>query len=140
MHASPTGSPCTPARIPPGLRARIEDAVARAAAADPFLAENPPRVRYDGFTCEGFALPYDEPVAAGLAATYERLVGAAAPLLATTATTDARHFVRTGIPAVCFGPRGEEIHGIDERVSLSSMVQSAQVLAAFVQDWCGLTA
>ena len=129
-----------PGGDPAGLRARIEAAVAEAAAADPFLAENPPRVRYDGFTCEGFALPHDEPVAAALAATYERLVGASPPLLATTATTDARHFVRTGIPAVCFGPRGEEIHGIDERVSLSSMVQSAQVLAAFVQDWCGLTA
>ena len=128
-----------PGEDPAGLRARIEDAVSRAAAADPFLSEHPPRVRYDGFTCEGFALPYDEPVAVGLAATYQRLVGASAPLLATSATTDARHFVRSGIPAVCFGPRGEEIHGIDERVSLSSMVQSAQVLAAFVQDWCGLT-
>jgi acetylornithine deacetylase len=131
---------CYPGDDPARLRARIEDAVGRAAAADPFLAENPPRVRYDGFTCEGFALPLDEPVATELAATYERVMGAAPPLLATTATTDARHFVRTGIPAVCFGPRGEEIHGIDERVSLSSMVESAQVLAAFISDWCGLTA
>jgi acetylornithine deacetylase/succinyl-diaminopimelate desuccinylase-like protein len=57
---------------------------------------------------------------------------------ATTATTDARHFVRMGIPAVCFGPRGERIHGIDERVSLRSVVESAQVLGLFVRDWCGL--
>ena len=120
--------------------ARVEHAVAEAAAADPFLSENPPRVRYDGFTCEGFSLSHDEPVAVALGDAYARLMGAPAPLLATTATTDARHFVRSGIPAVCFGPRGEEIHGIDERVSISSMVQTAQVLAAFVQDWCGLTA
>jgi len=25
-------------------------------------------------------------------------------------------------------------------VSISSMIQSAQVLAVFIQDWCGLTA
>ena len=56
----------------------------------------------------------------------------------TTATTDARHFIRNGIPAVCFGPRGEQIHGIDERVSLRSVVESAQVLGLFVRDWCGL--
>jgi acetylornithine deacetylase len=43
-----------------------------------------------------------------------------------------------GIPAVCFGPRGEGIHGIDERVSLRSVVESAQVLGLFVRDWCGL--
>ena len=51
---------------------------------------------------------------------------------------DARHFVRAGIPAVCFGPRGENIHGIDERVSLRSVVESAQVLGLFIRDWCGL--
>lgn len=53
-------------------------------------------------------------------------------------TTDARHFIRMGIPAVCFGPRGEGIHGIDERVSLRSVVESAQVLGLFARDWCGL--
>jgi len=129
-----------PGEVPASLRQRVEETVAAAAAADPFLAAHPPVVRYDGFSCEGFALPYDEPVAVALAGAYARLVGAPPPLLATTATTDARHFVRSGIPAVCFGPRGEEIHGIDERVSISSMIQSAQVLAAFIQDWCGLTA
>jgi acetylornithine deacetylase len=60
-------------------------------------------------------------------------------LRATPATTDARHFVRHGIPAVCFGPQAEEIHGIDERVSLSSMLETAQVIALFIRDWCGST-
>jgi acetylornithine deacetylase/succinyl-diaminopimelate desuccinylase-like protein len=34
--------------------------------------------------------------------------------------------------------RGEGIHGIDERVSLRSVVESAQVLGLLVRDWCGL--
>jgi acetylornithine deacetylase len=54
------------------------------------------------------------------------------------AAADARHFVRRGIPAVCFGPRVEEVHGIDERVSIASMIQSARITAEFIQDWCGL--
>jgi acetylornithine deacetylase len=127
-----------PDERPDDLRRRVEQKISAAAAFDPFLAENPPRVRYDGFSCEGFALSPQEPVAVALSAAYGRVVGAAAPFLATTATTDARHFVRRGIPAVCFGPHAEEIHGIDERVSIASMVQSAKVLAAFIQDWCGL--
>ena len=130
---------CYPGDAPEYLRARVEHAIAAAAAADPFLAESPPRLRYDGFTCEGFALSPHEPVAVGLSHAYGRLFGSPAPLWATTATTDARHFVRRGIPAVCFGPRALEVHGIDERVSISSMIQSAQVLAAFIQDWCGLS-
>ena len=128
-----------PNQRPQDLRRRVEEQIAAAAAADPFLAENPPHVRYDGFSCEGFALALEEPVATTLSGAYGRLVGAPAPLLATTATTDARHFVRCGIPAVCFGARAEEIHGIDERVSITSMVQCAQILAAFIQDWCGLS-
>jgi len=127
-----------PGERPVDLRRRVEETVRAAGATDSFLAENPPRVRYDGFSCEGFSLSHEQPVAVALSDAYGRLLGSRAPLIATTATTDARHFVRQGIPAVCFGPLAEEIHGIDERVSISSMVQSAQVLAAFVQDWCGL--
>jgi acetylornithine deacetylase len=127
-----------PGQSPLDVAARVEAVVAAAAAANPFLSENPPRVRYDGFRCEGFTLPPDEPVAVTLADTYRRVVGTEAPLAPTTATTDARHFVRRGIPAVCFGPLAEEIHGIDERVSIASMERAAQVLAVFVRDWCGL--
>ena len=66
------------------------------------------------------------------------MLGVPPELVPTTATTDARHYVRSGIPTICFGPRAEEIHGIDERVSLSSLGQTATVLALFLRDWCGL--
>lgn len=128
---------CYPGEDPYALRAQVEAAVARAAERDPFLAAHPPRVRYDGFTCEGSVVDPGEPVVRALSAAYERVHGAPPALEATTATTDARHFVRAGIPAICFGPRAEDIHGIDERVSLASMVECARVLAHFVVDWCG---
>ena len=96
------------------------------------------RVRYDGFACEGAVVDEAEPVVTVLGDCYARLHGARPALEATTATTDARHYVRAGIPAVCFGPRGERIHGIDERVSLRSVTETAQVLGLFMRDWCGL--
>lgn len=127
-----------PGQIPKEARAGVEAAIAEAAADSPRLAENPPRVRYDGFSCEGAVVDPGDPVVDVLSGAYARLHGERPPALATTATTDARHFVRAGIPAVCFGPRGENIHGIDERVSMRSVVESAQVLGLFVRDWCGL--
>ena len=123
-----------PGERPQELRARIEDAVARAAR-DGFTAT----VRYDGFACEGSVVAADEPLVQTLSKAYAGVQGEDPALEATTATTDARHFIRAGIPAVCFGPRAEAIHGIDERVSLSSMVECARVLAHFVLDWCGDT-
>ena len=121
-----------PGTDPAALRARLEAAVARPGVG----AE----VRYDGFSCEGSVVPEDAPVVLALADAYRQVLGAEPSLEATTATTDARHFVRAGIPAICFGPRAEDIHGHDERVSLRSVLEVATVLAHFVLDWCGLKA
>jgi acetylornithine deacetylase len=127
-----------PGQDPEEMRAQVEAAVAEAATTSPRLAEHPPRVRYDGFSCEGAVVERDEPVVDTLSEAYARVHGERPPAIATTATTDARHFVRAGIPAVCFGPRGEQIHGIDERVSLRSVTESAQVIGLLIRDWCGL--
>jgi acetylornithine deacetylase len=119
-----------PGQEPTDLREQVEAAVADVAP--------DAHVRYDGFACEGAVVDEAEPVVTVLGDAYARLHGERPALQATTATTDARHFVRAGIPAVCFGPRGERIHGIDERVSLRSVTESAQVLGLFIRDWCGL--
>ncbi|MGA8719354.1 MAG: M20/M25/M40 family metallo-hydrolase, partial [Solirubrobacteraceae bacterium] len=68
-----------------------------------------------------------------------RVIGAQPVLIASTATTDARSFaLYAGTPAVCFGPHAESIHSVDERVSLPSVLQTAQALALFIDGWCGL--
>lgn len=123
---------------PRSLQRRVETTVAAAAQRHPFLRVNPPRVRYDGFVCEGATVSAEEPLVSVLADAYAAVHGGAPALRPTTATTDARHFLRHGIPTVCFGPRGENYHGIDERVSLSSMHACAEVLARFMLEWCGV--
>ena len=63
----------------------------------------------------------------------------APPLFASTATTDARTFQLYGdTPAVCFGPTAENEHGVDERVHLPSVIETAQAIALFIADWCGV--
>ena len=118
------------------LKTRIEDTVAEAAAGlGGFEAE----VLYDGFACEGYTLDHDSPLIAALRDASEQAIGARPALIASTATTDARSFaLYAGTPAVCFGPHAESIHGVDERVSLPSLLQSAQTLALFIADWCGV--
>ena len=122
------------------LKARVEAAVARAATAHPYLGAHPPRVRYDGFAGQGVEVPEDAPLVEAVSAAHERVAGEPAMRVATTATTDARVFVASGIPAVCYGPWAERIHGVDERVHLPSVLTTAQALALLVRDWCGVTA
>jgi acetylornithine deacetylase len=118
------------------LKARVEETVAGASAGlEGFTA----RVAYDGFACEGYTLGHDSPLVAALGDASERVIGVRPALIASTATTDARSFaLYAGSPAVCFGPHAESIHGVDERVSLPSVLQTAQALALFIDGWCGL--
>jgi acetylornithine deacetylase len=51
-------------------------------------------------------------------------------------TTDARFYLNQfGVPALCYGPRVRNIHGIDEAVELQSIVDGARTLARFLIDW-----
>jgi acetylornithine deacetylase len=121
------------------LRARIEATVAAAAAADPVLAGFPPEVSYDGFAVEGYELDPASELVGTLSATVARLRGEAPDLITVTATTDARALGGVGgIPTACLGPYGERLHGVDERVHLPSVHETALLLALFVRDWCGL--
>jgi acetylornithine deacetylase len=118
------------------LRTRIEGAVAGALAGlDGFQA----RVEYDGFACAGYTLEDDSPLVSALSSASEPAIGRQPARIASTATTDARFFgLYAGSPAVCFGPHAEGIHGVDERVSMASVLQTAQTLALFITDWCGV--
>ena len=114
----------------------MEAAVAGAAAGlTGFEAE----VRYDGFACEGYTLDPSAPLIEPLSDACERVAGVRPVTFASTATTDARNFGLYGAsPALCFGPHAENIHGVDERVLLPSVTQTAQVLGLFIAAWCGL--
>ena len=85
---------------------------------------------YDGFACEGHTLEDDAPIVTAVGRAIERTSGTW-PRIASTATTDARSFVLTGgSPALCFGPRAENVHGVDERVLLPSMVETRRCSAS----------
>jgi acetylornithine deacetylase len=122
------------------LARRVEATVASTARKHPMLRDFTVDVLYDGFRCDGYSLPHDAPLVSALSDASARVSGEPASLFASTATTDARSFVLYGdTPAVCFGPYAEEIHGVNERVYLPSVVSTAQTLALFIRDWCGVT-
>lgn len=122
------------------LQDRIEAIVAEATATNATATSRPPEVIYEGFAAEGYEVWDESPLVTSLARAFTRQAGGPPALVATTGTTDARVFgLYFGIPAVCFGPYAERAHGVDERVYLPSVVQTAQVLGLFIKDWCGLS-
>ncbi len=123
---------------PAEVRRRIETTIARAAAARPGLHATPPEIEYVGFQAAGCTVDPEGEMMRLLADVHRRITGRKAEHVAATATTDARIFnLYGGIPATCYGPEAQNIHGIDESVGLDSLRQVTRVLALFIAEWCG---
>ena len=130
--------------IYPGTRAtdaaaEIEQAVAAFSAGDAFLARNPPVVRFNGFMAEGYVLEEGSEAEAVLGRAHERATGKPLTSFMSPSYLDTRvHALYENVPALCYGPHAENIHGFDERVSLASVKRSTTAMALFVAEWCGV--
>jgi acetylornithine deacetylase len=112
----------------------VEEAQARVLDAIGSAAE----VRFNGFRAEGYALDAEHELVHAVAAAHADVVGAPPSISSLSATTDARVYInRFGIPALSYGPRVRNMHGIDEAVELASIVTGARVLARFLLHWLG---
>jgi acetylornithine deacetylase len=117
-------------------QARVRDAIE--AIGEPWLQAHPPVIRPSGFRARGYALPADDPLAQRLAAAHEAAHGVRPRATPMASTTDARLYLNDfGVPALCYGPTAHDIHGIDESVELSSIVEGARTLARFIAGWYG---
>jgi acetylornithine deacetylase len=113
---------------------RVHEAVDRATGAEPASAA--PRVQFNGFRAEGYELPPDDPLVTAVAVAHHEAHGRTPALVSTAGTTDARFYRnQLGIPALCYGPRVENMHAADERVELASIVAGARTLARFLHAW-----
>ena len=114
--------------------ARVETAVAR--AGQRASAPRPPALRWNGFRAEGYDLDAGDPLVQAVAAAHRSAHGADPVVTATAGTTDARFYLnQLGVPALCYGPRVENMHAADERVELASIVAGARTLARFLDSW-----
>ena len=128
-----------PGMKPAQVRALIEAVIKAAYEAHPKKASVRYELIYEGFQAEGMLVDMNQPMIDMLKACHHEVAGGQMELIASTATTDARFFqLYGGIPATCYGPASGNTHGIDEWVSIASMMEVAQVLALFIARWCRL--
>ena len=120
-------------------RAGVARCVTDAARADSFMANNPPELIWNGFMADGYVLEPGSEAEAVLAAAHQQVFGTAMEERRSTAVNDTRFYgLYHRMPALCYGPRGENHHGFDERGHLATLRQTTLAIAAFVADWCGL--
>jgi acetylornithine deacetylase len=110
------------AMAPAEAQARLRTAVAS--------ADSAAEVEFRGFRAEGYAFAADTPLVRLLAECHAEARGGALVAEPARATTDLRFFDGQ---AVCYGPTGDGLHGVDEWVDLESVADVATVLALVIR-------
>jgi acetylornithine deacetylase len=108
----------------------IEDAIAGFSRDDPFLANTPPQVVFNGFFSEGYVLDEGSEAEGVLADAHRGATGSELKSFVTAGYLDTRvHALYDRVPALCYGPISRDIHGFDERVSVSSLLRITTAMA-----------
>ncbi|MBC7476846.1 MAG: M20/M25/M40 family metallo-hydrolase, partial [Pseudorhodobacter sp.] len=110
---------------------RVRRAIADFVAADSDFVV-PPVVALSGLRAKGYLQDAHAALIRDLGAAHHQAHGALPPVYTVGSTTDARFYVNDGVPAVCYGAIGYDLHGIDESVDLQSIVDAARTLARFL--------
>jgi acetylornithine deacetylase len=119
----------------------IEAHVATLARGDRYLANNPPRITWNGFFAEGYELAPGSEAEAVLGRAHEAATREKLRSFMTAGYLDTRVYaLYDRIPALCYGPKTQNIHGFDERASIASIKRITGAMALFVAEWCGVEA
>jgi acetylornithine deacetylase len=123
------------------FREELSGVVTAAARQDPFLADNPPQVIWNGFQADDYVLEPGSQFETAVRAAHRHVHGNEPGESILPAVTDCRFYGRYyGIPSLSYGATGFGSHGFDEWVDLASVKQLTLTLAIFIADWCGVRA
>ena len=125
---------------PAAARRAFEEAIARAAAADPWLAEHSPTVEWWGGRFDPAVTDPSDPIVGAVVAAATTVTGRAPPLEGVTYGSDMRLLVNVGgIPTVLFGPGDVRVaHMADEYVPVDELRVAAQTLILTALRFCGV--
>jgi acetylornithine deacetylase len=116
-----------------GFPIRMEPAEAQERLAAAVAAADPvAQVEFRGFRARGYSFDAESPFVRLLGECHEEVRGVRPRPDPSRATTDLRFFEGQ---AVCYGPTGENLHGVDEWVDLESVADVATVIALLIRRW-----
>ena len=128
-----------PGTDPADAAQEIKACIEEAALTNEFLTQHLPEVEFNGFYAKGYELEEGTEAEATLAKAHAHVAGMDLQSDIMAAYLDARVFMLyDNCPCLVYGPIAENIHGFDERVSLSSLKKVTAAIALFVAEWCGL--
>ncbi len=122
----------------PAARRQLEQTIAEAAQADPWLKDHPPKLTWWGGQFHPAGISADDPIAQTVGGAYQQITGKAAHLQGMTYGADMRLLVNEGqTPTVMFGPGDvRKAHQPDEFVPLADLETVTRTLALTIMRFC----
>ena len=120
-------------------RRQLEAKVDEIADGDPWLVENRPEVRWDGYSFASSMVPVDHPIVEAVAGSIRDVTGVEPVYEGMTYASDARLLIDVGgTPTVVFGPGDvRAAHGPNESVCLKELITVVETLALTVHRFLG---
>ena len=121
------------------IRKEFEEFVHNFSQADPWLKENPIKVQWElgGLYFPPMDTPIDHPLIQSLIKQSES-INKHSKIYSNTGVCDVSHYSGAGLSGVVFGSKGAGIHGLDEYVDIKSLLNTTQIIACTILDWCGI--
>jgi acetylornithine deacetylase len=129
---------------PPGetraeVKAEIESTIQSVVDDDEWLSEHPPELTWFGWDAAPHEVDRDAEIVRLAVENAEAVCGRSGQFVGGLAGLDERFYANYyDTPCPTLGPRGTNLHGADEYVSLDSVVETAQALALTAMDFCGV--
>jgi acetylornithine deacetylase len=124
---------------PDSARRELEEALADAARADPWLRDHPPVLEWWGGQFAPASIPGDHPVVGTLSGAFRSVSGEAPRVAGMPYGADMRLLVHQGgTPTVLFGPGDvRRAHAPDEFVPIAELAAATRTLALTILRFCG---
>ncbi len=124
----------------PGSEDKMQDVgdyLLRATAADPWMRENPPQIKFNEDWFYGAEVDENEPIVqVGMQALAD--LGIEPKLRGFGSLTDAIHLINYAkVPTISFGPSIKTAHMANEYVKIDELVTTTKGLALAIMRWCG---
>lgn len=125
-----------------GVKKSLVEQIAKAAAADPWMKDHSPVVRFVGYDAQASEIPQDHPIVDLVCRTYTEITGRRPQISGRQGAADTRFLNQYGdTPTVIFGPGSTAVmHANDEYVAIDDYLTAIKVMALCIYDWCGAEA
>lgn len=121
-----------------GVKQSLVKKIAECAAADPWMKDHPPVVRFVGYDAEASEIPVDHSIVKTVSKAYTEITGKEPVISGRQGAADTRFLNSYGhTPTVIFGPGSTAVmHANDEWVSIDDYLTAIKVMALSIYDWC----